>query len=132
MTVEQLDFPLYMIVILIMVAVGSLSALTTFIKNMTQGTRIIYPAVASIFLVWGFVWGLQTQSQWLNNDVSQYALRTWGLEMTSQAAGDVRAKVADDAVTVPTRRAGELMLVTFVMEDGHLVVYAADPGIRQP
>ena len=130
MTAEQLDFPLYMIAIFIMVGILATCALVTFIMHMTQGNRVIFPAVASIFLVWGFVWGLQTQSQRLDDDVRQYALKTWGLEMTTQAAGEVRNEVNNDAVTVPTRRAGELLLVTFVLEREHLVVYAANPGTK--
>ena len=128
MTTEQLDFPLYMIAILIMVGILATSALVTFVKHMTQGNRVVFPAALSIFLVWGFVWGLQTQSQRLDDDVRQYALKTWGLEMTVQAAGEVRNEVNNDAVTVPTRRAGELLLVTFVLERERLVVYAANPG----
>ena len=128
MTAEQLDFPLYMVAIFVMVGILATSALVTFIKHMTQGNRVVFPAALSIFLVWGFVWGLQTQSQRLDDDVRQYALKTWGLEMTVQAAGEVRNEVNNDAVTVPTRRAGELMLVTFVLEREHLMVYTADPG----
>ena len=132
MTIEQLAFPLYMIAILIMVGILATSALVTFVKHMTQGNRVVFPAALSIFLVWGFVWGLQTQSQRLDDDVRQYALKTWGLEMTIQAAGEVRNEVNNDAVTVPTRRAGELMLVTCVLEREHLVVYTANPGTRRP
>ena len=132
MTIEQLAFPLYMIAILIMVGILATSALVTFVKHMTQGNRVVFPAALSIFLVWGFVWGLQTQSQQLDDDVRQYALKTWGLEMTVQAAGEVRSAVDNDAVTVPTRRAGELMLVTFVLEHERLVVYTANPGTRRP
>ena len=128
MTAEQLDFPLYMIAIFTMVGIFASCALVTFIKHMTQGNRVVFPAVASILLVWGLVWGLQTQFQQLNNDVRHYALKTWGLEMTVQAANEVRSEVDNDAVTVPTRRAGELMLVTFVLEHERLVVYTADPG----
>ena len=130
MTIEQLAFPLYMIAILIMVGILATSALVTFVKHMTQGNRVVFPAALSIFLVWGFVWGLQTQSQRLDDDVRQYALKTWGLEMTIQAAGEVRNEVNNDAVTVPTRRAGELLLVTFVLEREHLVVYTANPGVK--
>ena len=132
MTAAQLDFPLYMIAVFIMVGVLATCALVTFVKHMTQGNRVVFPAALSIFLVWGFVWGLQTQSQRLDDDVRQYALKTWGLEMTVQAAGEVRNEVNNDAVTVPTRRAGELMLVTFVLERERLVVYTANPGTRRP
>ena len=130
MTAEQLDFPLYMIAIFIMVGILATCALVTFIKHMTQGNRVVFPAVASIFLVWGFVWGLQTQFQQLNDDVRHYALKTWGLEMTLQAAGEIRSAVDNDAVTVPTRRAGELLLVTFALERERLVVYTANPGTK--
>ena len=128
MTAGQLDFPLYMIATFVMVGILATCALVTFVMHMTQGNRVIFPAALSILLVWGFVWGLQTQSQQLDNDVRQYALKTWGLEMTVQAAGEVRNEVNNDAVTVPTRRAGELLLVTFVLERERLVVYAANPG----
>ena len=74
MTAEQLDFPLYMVAIFIMVGILATCALVTFIKHMTQGNRVIFPAALSIFLVWGFVWGLQTQSQRLDDVVRHYAL----------------------------------------------------------
>lgn len=132
MTSLELAFPMSMAVLLMVVGIAAAFTLISFAMRMLEGTNLLFSAVSSVLLVWGLVWILQTTSQNLNDDVKDFAMATWSLVLTDQAASQVRGNVADDAVTVPATRGDNLMSVTFTIEGGKLVAYAASPGVRQP
>jgi hypothetical protein len=128
-TPADVAFPMHLAVILMIVGVAAAFTAFTFLMRLSEGRGVVVPAVSLICLVWGLVWTLQTTSAGLNEELKAYALATWGLSVSDQAATEVRESVADEAVTVSTTRGEVLMDVTFTFKSGHLVAYMADPAV---